>query len=84
MDLFYVFVAVLGLRCCEWIVVVTRRGYSRVAVCRLLNAGPSVATLGLQSTGSIVAAPGLSCSRACGIFPDQGSNLHPLHWQADS
>ena len=44
MYLFYVFVAVLGLRCCEWIVVVTRRGYSRVAVCRLLNAGPSVAT----------------------------------------
>ena len=21
---------------------------------------------------------------ACGIFPDQGSNLCPLHWQADS
>ena len=21
-----------------------------------------------------------SCSTACGIFPDQGSNLHPLHW----
>ena len=27
---------------------------------------------------------GLSCSRACGIFPDQGSNPYPLHWQADS
>ena len=26
----------------------------------------------------------LSCSVACGIFPDQGSNLCPLHWQADS
>ena len=21
---------------------------------------------------------------ACGIFPDQGSNLRPLYWQADS
>ena len=21
---------------------------------------------------------------ACGIFPDQGSNPRPLHWQADS
>ena len=21
---------------------------------------------------------------ACGIFPDQGSNSRPLHWQADS
>ena len=27
---------------------------------------------------------GLSCSAACGIFPAQGSNLCPLHWQADS
>ena len=29
-------------------------------------------------------AHGLSCSVACGIFPDQGSNPCPLHWQADS
>ena len=29
-------------------------------------------------------AHGLSCSTACGIFPDQGSNPCPLHWQADS
>ena len=27
-------------------------------------------------------AHGLSCSTACGIFPDQGSNPCPLHWQA--
>ena len=27
---------------------------------------------------------GFSCSAACGIFPDQGSNPRPLHWQADS
>ena len=27
---------------------------------------------------------GLSCSMACGIFPDQGSNPCLLHWQADS
>ena len=26
----------------------------------------------------------LSCSMACGIFPDWGSNPHLLHWQADS
>ena len=36
-------------------------------------------------------APGLqqlwlrfSCSEARGIFPNQGLNLRPLHWQADS
>ena len=43
----------------------------------------------LQSTssrcaGSAIVAHGLSCSVACGIFPDQGSNPCPLHWQADS
>ena len=27
---------------------------------------------------------GLSCSMACGIFPDQGSNPCLLHWQVDS
>ena len=26
----------------------------------------------------------LSCSAACGIFLDQGSNPCPLHWQVDS
>ena len=29
-------------------------------------------------------AHGPSCSVACGIFPDQGSNPCPLHWQVDS
>ena len=43
----------------------------------------------LQSTGSsragsVIVAHGASCSTACGIFPDQGSNPCPLHWQADS
>ena len=40
--------------------------------------------LSLRSTGSVVVAHGPSCSVACGIFPDQGSNPCPLHWQANS
>ena len=32
----------------------------------------------------MVVAYRLSCSAACGIFPDQGSNQCALHWQADS
>ena len=39
---------------------------------------------GSRRTGSVVVARGPSCSVACGIFPDQGSNPCPLHWQADS
>ena len=39
---------------------------------------------GSRRAGSVVVAHGLRCSAACGIFPDQGSNPCPLHWQADS
>ena len=37
-----------------------------------------------RRAGSVSVAHGPSCSAACGIFPDQGSNPCPLHWQADS
>ena len=39
---------------------------------------------GSRRAGSVTVAHGPSCSAACGIFPDQGLNLCPLHWQADS
>ena len=38
---------------------------------------------GLQSTGAMVAAHGLSCSVAYGILPDQALNPCLLHWQMD-
>ena len=53
-------------------------------------AGPSLSrslllrSTGSRRTGSVVVAHGPNCSVACGIFPDQGSNPDPLHWQADS
>ena len=37
-----------------------------------------------RCTSSVVVAHGPSCSAACGILPDQGSNPCPLHRQADS
>ena len=46
--------------------------------------GSVVAAHGHQSTGLIAVAHGLSWSTARGIFPDRGSNLCLLHWQADS
>ena len=61
------------------------QGLLFVVVRRLLLAVAShcrARALGAQA--SVVVAHGLSCSVACGIFPDQGSNLYPLHWQADS
>ena len=45
--------------------------------------GSVVVVSRLWSTDSTVVHR-LSCSAACGIFSDQGSNLCLLHWQADS
>ena len=39
---------------------------------------------GLQKTGSVVVAHELSCSTACDILSDQGSNPCLLHWLVDS
>ena len=39
---------------------------------------------GSRHAGSVIVARGPSCSAPCGIFPDQGLNPCPLHWQADS
>ena len=41
-------------------------------------------SMGSRRAGSVLVALGPSCSVACGIFPDQGSNPCPLRWQADS
>ena len=45
---------------------------------RALGTGASVVVApGLWNTGSIVVAQGFNSFKACGIFPDQGSNLCP-------
>ena len=56
--------------------------YSPVAVYGLLIAVASlIMEHGLYGTQALVVAEHrLSCSTACGIFPDQGSNLCSLCW----
>ena len=44
----------------------------------------SLRSTGSRRAGSAAVAHGPSCSAACGILPDQGSNPHPPHRQADS
>ena len=63
-------------------------GSSLAAICRLISVA---AAHGLSSSGcwalehsSVGVVHGLSCTAACGIFPDKGSNPCRLHWQADS
>ena len=41
-------------------------------------------SMGSRCSVSVVVAHRPSCSAACGIFSDQGSNPCPLHWQVDS
>ena len=75
-------------------VLVSVRGLSPVAASgghsssRCAGLSPSRPLLlrsrGSRRSGSAVVAHGPSCSAACGIFPDQGPNPCPLHWQADS
>ena len=83
---FFFFFAALGLCCCTLAFSSCGEGeLLLVAVCGLLIAVASlVVARGLSGVGSVVVVHGLSCSAACGIFLDQGSNLRSLHWQEDS
>ena len=76
----WVFVSVRGLS-----LVAASGGHSSSRCAGLSLSRPLLLrSTGSSHTGSVVVAHGPSCSAACGILPDQGSNLCPLHWQADS
>ena len=77
----WVFVSVRGLS-----LVVTSGGHSSSRCVRRTSHyhGLSLRSTGSRRAGSVIVAHEPSCSAACGIFPDQGSNPCPLHWQADS
>ena len=61
-------------------------GYSLVVACGLLiTTAASAPEHGLQQrAGSVVAARGISCPAACGIFSDQESILCHMHLKAGS
>ena len=55
-----------------------KRGTLSIAVQGLLTVGASlVAEHRLLSVDSVAGVQGLSCSAACGIFPDEGGNPRP-------
>ena len=73
--------AVLGLRfCARAFSSCGERGPLFIAVRRPLTVTAS--RCGAQAPDAQAYGP--SCSAACGIFPDQGSNPCTLNWQADS
>ena len=75
----WVFVSVRGLS-----LVAASRGHSSSRCAGLSLSRPLLLrSTGSRHAGSVVVAHRPSCSAARGIFPDQGSNPCPLHWQAD-
>ena len=88
---FLIVVVVLGLRCCtpassSWgawgLLFIVVQGYLAVVAAPAVEHTLSAHRLQwLQPLGSVVVAQGLSCSVACQIFPAQGLNMCPLHWQ---
>ena len=56
----------------------------RLSAQELQHLGLVVAAPRLWRAGSVVGVHGLSCSTACGIFPDQGLNQCLLHCKMDS
>ena len=76
----WVFVSVRGLS-----LVAASGGHSSSRCAGLSPSRPLLlGSTGSRRAASVIVAHGPSCSMACGIFPDQGSNPCPLHWQADS
>ena len=76
----WVFVSVPGLS-----LVAASGGHSSSRCAGLSLSRPLLLwSTGSRRAGAVVVAHGPSCSAACGIFPDQGSNPCALHWQADS
>ena len=51
---------------------------------QLRHLGSVVVARGVWSVGSVTAAHGLSCPKACGIVLHQRLNLCPLHWPVGS
>ena len=82
----YLLLAVLGLRfCARAFSSCGKRGHSSSRCAGLsLSRTLLLRSTGSRRAGSVIVAHGPSCSAACRILPDQGSNLCPLHWQADS
>ena len=71
----WVFISVRGLS-----LVAASGGHSSSQCAGLSLSWPLLLrSTGSRRTGSVVVAHGPSCSAACGIFPDQGSNPCSLH-----
>ena len=86
----WIFLAARGLSftvACRLLIVVAslfvEHGLQAQGIQQLRRSGSAVVVHGIWSLDSAAGLHGLSYLTACGIFPDQGSNPGPLHWQAN-
>ena len=73
----YLFLIALGFHCHEW-------AFSSCTQASHCNGFSCCGAQALGAQALSVKRHEFSCSEACGIFPEQGSNPCPLHWQSDS
>ena len=74
--------AVLGLRFCARVFSSCgERGHSSSRCAGLSLLRPLLLRSTASRRAGSAVAHGPSCSAACGIFPDQGSNPGPLPWE---
>ena len=86
LSIYLLFLAVLDLYCfIQAFSSCNEQGLLFIAVHRFLIAVASrCRAQGLDVRTSVVVVHVFSCSKPCGVFPDQESNPYPLHWQVDS
>jgi len=64
--------------------VAASKGLFFIVILRLLIAVASLARAQALGEASVIVVLGLSCSAACGLFPDQGLNQYPLRCKVNS
>ena len=86
-NIIYSFLTALGLHCfvrifsscSEWKLLFVALHGLLIAVASLVTGSEACRLQKLWRTGSVIIVLGLSCSVACGMFPDQGLNPCPSH-----
>ena len=86
-NIIYSFLTALGLHwfvwifssCSEWKLLFVALHGLLIAVASLVIGSQACGLQELWCTGSVIIVHGLSCSVACGMFPDKGLNPCPSH-----
>ena len=68
----------------QWLLVLGSTGFRHMGCTSCSMGVQQLQLVGSRVWAQQLSHPGYSCSVACGILLERGSNPHPLHWQVDS